>query len=142
VTSLEPTQANIALILDASGSMMADLEGRTRLAVAKEALINLSQAIPAESQVSLWVYGHRLSKDDQAASCQDIEEVIPRGPIDPGQVAQIVNGLNAQGYTPITESLQRAASSLPLGENQRNMVVLVSDGEHGVSSYCLTKGVP
>jgi len=124
-----PLQSNIAFILDASGSMMNDLEGRTRLAVAKEALLGLSQEIPPESKISLWVYGHRVPQDDKEASCQDIEEVIPLGPINAGQFEGTVQALNALGYTPISRAIELAAASLPVAEGQQSTVVLVSDGE-------------
>jgi len=120
---------NIAFIFDASGSMMAGMEGRTRLAVAQDAMSSLSAGLPANANASLWVYGHRLSQDDPAASCQDIEEVIPLAPLDTAQFEAAVRGLNAIGYTPITTSLQLAAQTLVDRPEARNTIVLISDGE-------------
>ena len=120
-------ERNIAFVLDASGSMQADLDGRTRMVVAQEAVINLSGALSPTANASLWVYGHRLPQSDPAASCQDIEQVIPLGPADPAQFQSVVGNLSAIGYTPISSTLQQAAGSLPPGEN--NTIVLVSDGE-------------
>lgn len=120
---------NIAFIFDASGSMMAAMEGRTRLAVAQDAFSGMIEALPPEANTSLWVYGHRLSQDDPAASCQDIEEVIPLAPLDKGQFEAAVRGIHAIGYTPITTSLQLAAQTLVGQPNARNTIVLVSDGE-------------
>lgn len=128
----QEAQRHIALILDASGSMQAALDGSTRLVVAKDAIINLStQLADNNTQASLWVYGHRLPQDDPAASCQDIEEVIPSGPVDAQQFATVVGNLNAIGYTPISTTLQMAAERLPAGGN--NTIVLVSDGEETCS---------
>ena len=56
---------NTALILDASGSMMANLGGRSRLIVAQDAVGSLSAAMPASINASLWVYGHRVEQADR-----------------------------------------------------------------------------
>lgn len=120
---------NTAFILDASGSMVADLGGRTRLAIAQDAIGDLSAGLPASINASLWVYGHRAEQDNQAESCRDIEQVIELGPVDAQQFDAVAHSFPAKGYTPITDALLQAASSLPIGPNERNTVVLVSDGE-------------
>ena len=120
---------NTAFILDASGSMLADLQGRTRLAVAQDAVARLSAALPSSINASLWVYGHRVHQSNKEESCKDIEEVIPMGPVDPDEFDRVAHGLGAKGWTPITDSLIRAAQSLPVGPDQRNTIILVSDGE-------------
>jgi len=126
----EPLQnINTAFILDASGSMLAVLGGRTQLAIAQDAIGNLSAGLPASINASLWVYGHRVEKDNQAESCLDIEQVIELGPVDSQQFDTVAHSFEAKGYTPITDALLQSASSLPVGPNERNTVVLVSDGE-------------
>ena len=50
-------------------------------------LCPLHEIMPASINAGLWVYGHRVEQDDQAASCLDIEEVIPLGPVDPDLAA-------------------------------------------------------
>lgn len=122
----EPTQ-NYAFIFDASGSMRAGLAGRTRLAVAQDVMIQLSTELDANVNASLWVYGHRLPQDDVAASCRDIEQVIPLGPIDVTEFERVVRNIQAIGYTPISDSLIQAAASLPIGGD--NTIILISDGE-------------
>ncbi|MDA0352915.1 MAG: VWA domain-containing protein [Chloroflexi bacterium] len=119
---------NIALILDASGSMLNVLDGRTRLAIAQDAVAGLSTAFPGEAHASLWVYGHRLDDSDQEASCKDIEEVILLGPVEPTQFDEMAHGLDAKGWTPIGDSMIAAAESLPSDGEQRNTIVVVSDG--------------
>ncbi len=130
-TTITATLQNIntAFILDASGSMLVDLGGRTRLSIAQDAVGNLSAGLPASINASLWVYGHRVEKDNQAESCRDIEQVIGLGPVDSQQFYSVAHSLAAKGYTPITDALLQAASSLPVGPNERNTIVLVSDGE-------------
>ncbi|HYO87410.1 MAG TPA: hypothetical protein VER79_02120 [Candidatus Limnocylindrales bacterium] len=50
---------NVAFIFDASGSMRAGMEGRTRLAVAQDAMAQLVAGLSPSTNASLWVYGHR-----------------------------------------------------------------------------------
>jgi hypothetical protein len=75
-------KVDLALVLDASGSMNAELRGtgETKLAVAKQALRKLIPAIPSGASVALWIYGDRYPKDPQEKSCRDIERVFPLGP--------------------------------------------------------------
>lgn len=120
-------RTNTAFIIDASGSMNAAFSGNTRLTVAKEALTSLIAELSPNINASLWAYGHRLSQADPAASCEDIEEIVPLAPFDAAAFTDAVTNLTAIGYTPITTSLQQAAETLPPGE--RNIVVLLSDGE-------------
>ncbi|TVR20873.1 MAG: VWA domain-containing protein [Anaerolineaceae bacterium] len=122
----EPTQ-NYAFIFDASGSMRAGLAGRTRLAVAQDVMVQLSAELAPNVNASLWVYGHRLPQDDVAASCRDIEEVIPLSPVDVAEFERVVRNIQAIGYTPITDSLAQAAASLPIDGD--NTIILISDGE-------------
>jgi hypothetical protein len=121
--------AHLALILDASGSMRAELpgSGRTKLAVAKEVMGKLVPGIPAEVTASLWAYGHRAPQKPKTASCRDIEQVIGPGPVDAAAYMEKVEAMNAIGYTPIADSIRRAAAVLPEGAS--NSIVLVSDGE-------------
>ena len=132
--AVEPTatlapSVNMAFILDASGSMLAPLGGRTRLVVAQDAVAQLSAGLPSDMNASLWVYGHRVAQTDKAASCKDIEQVLPLEPVDAARFDTVAHSFGARGWTPITESIRRAAESLPVGANERNSIVLVSDGE-------------
>jgi hypothetical protein len=114
--------------MDASGSMQVLIgSGRSRFTVAKEAIITLTSELSSDTEATLWVYGHRLNQTDPEASCQDIEQVIPLGRIDPAAYAEAVTPLNAIGYTPIATTLQMAADSLPT--DSPKLIVLMSDGE-------------
>jgi hypothetical protein len=122
-------QANLALILDASGSMTEDLpgSGKTKLAVAKEVMAELIPQIPGEVHGTLWIYGHRYPAQPKAESCKDIEQAFPLGPVDATAYVEKIRSTNAIGWTPISDSIEQAARGLPAGDF--NSVVLVSDGE-------------
>ncbi|MEM9953766.1 MAG: VWA domain-containing protein [Chloroflexota bacterium] len=131
--SAQTSGRNIAIILDASGSMQAGLDNTTRIAIAREAVITTSSALADDvTNVSLWAYGHRLPQDDPVASCQDIEQILPYSPIDEAQFQETVTNINAIGYTPISDTLQQVASSFPDNDGD-NVVLLISDGEETCS---------
>ncbi len=120
--------SNVAIILDASGSMQAALGSSTRIDVAREAVITTAGQLPPTTNASLWAYGHRLPQDDPAASCQDIEQVIPLSAVEIDGFTNTVRNLNAIGYTPISDTLQQVAAAFPQDGRPRT-VVLISDGE-------------
>jgi Ca-activated chloride channel family protein len=122
-------QTNLAFILDASGSMNADLpgSGQSRLAVAKQVMSDLIPQVPPEVHGTLWIYGHRYPQEPKETSCTDIEQVYPLGAVDADAYVQAIQAVTAIGYTPISDSLEQAARDLVPGD--ANSIVLVSDGE-------------
>ena len=132
---IAPTPAGLSnvfveFILDASGSMMEALEGKTRLRVAKDVLGAHVRALPSETHVGLRVYGHRIFwQDDQDASCQDIEllvSILPGGSV---QIAERLETIEARGMTPMSEAIRQAANDFTFGPEYRNSIILVSDGQ-------------
>lgn len=116
-------EINILFILDSSGSMKANIQGRTKMDIAKEVVNQLASELPKDVKAGLLVYGHR-QKDD----CKDTELVIPVGPVDTGDFSQKVNALQPIGQTPISFSLTEAAAVLK-DKKGKKTVILVSDGE-------------
>jgi len=119
----------VMLVLDASGSMnQADAPG-PRIDAAKNAVTQLIDGLPADTQVGLQVYGTGTGSTDaeKEAGCTDIKTLAPVGPLDAGALKGQVGSVVAAGYTPIGNALQAAAAGLP-NEGPRS-IVLVSDGE-------------
>jgi Ca-activated chloride channel homolog len=110
----------IVLIVDSSGSMAADLDGRPRLDVAREVIV-AEVGTWVEEAVSLGVvaYGHR-----RAGDCADIETLLPVGKLKQGELADALGRLRARGKTPLSASMIEAAKLLPEGGS----IILVSDG--------------
>lgn len=110
-------------ILDASGSMGAKVQGKMKMDAAKEVLSGLIKDLPAGLNVGLVVYGHRQKSD-----CQDVEELVPLGPLDRKAMLGKIAGIQPKGMTPITYSVQKVAEGMKTLENEAT-IVLVSDGE-------------
>src|SRR5215216_2554012 len=66
----------------------------------------------------------------QQKNCQDTHIAVPFGPADAGSAAitAAVDGVKAQGYTPIAFSLEQAANDFAPDAKER-VLVLVSDGK-------------
>jgi len=117
---------DIIFILDASGSMAAQVQGKPKIDIAKEVLANLIKELPETAYVGLVAYGHR-----QKGDCADVEELAPLGSVNKAtkeMLATQINGLKPKGMTPLTYSVQKVAEGLP-GKSTGATIVLVSDGE-------------
>ena len=126
VTFALPAYANtnILFIVDASGSMKKEIDGKTRMSVAKDVLAETLADMPEEANLGLIVYGHRKAKD-----CSDLQLVAPIGGEDAKTIGKTIKGLNAMGETPIAESLKQAAKSFKVFKGQQNKIILVTDGK-------------
>jgi Ca-activated chloride channel homolog len=114
--------ASMVLILDASGSMWGQIDGKAKIQIAKEVITELINDIPGNFETGLMVYGHR-----QKGDCNDIEMVVPVGPHNAAAMKAKIQSISPKGMTPLSESVRQAAVALRFTE-QRATVILVSDG--------------
>jgi len=127
-TAAQATPAPVVFILDASGSMVRDAGGRTRMAVAQEATRSAISALPAGTPTGLLVFGTGTGNDDseREAGCRDVVTLSPVRPVDPSALGAAVDGIRPSGFTPIGPALRTAAGMLPTDSTAS--IVLVSDG--------------
>nr|CAA6830378.1 MAG: Ca-activated chloride channel family protein [uncultured Thiotrichaceae bacterium] len=111
------------LVLDASGSMWGQLEGKTKIEIARDALKTLVKDWPEDQEAGLVAYGHRKKGD-----CEDIETLIPVGPLDAAAMSETVDTLNPKGKTPLSAAVKQAAEALKYTEAKAT-VILLSDGK-------------
>lgn len=123
--SLVRAIGNIEIILDASGSMNGQIDGRRKIDIAHEALATLVGKLPDSTNVALRAYGHRKGGD-----CGDVELLTPLGALDRAGLTARINAVNPaqKGMTPIGASLEQVAQDLQ-GAQGDVLVVLVSDGD-------------
>ncbi|MFN3994629.1 MAG: vWA domain-containing protein [Tabrizicola flagellatus] len=110
------------IVLDASGSMWGQIDGRPKLEIAREALGAVLSEMPPEAELGLMAYGHR-----EKGSCEDIELIVPPGPGTAQAIADAANAMKFLGKTPLTESVRRAAAELRSTEAKAT-VILITDG--------------
>jgi len=120
-----PANGAIELILDASGSMLKRMDGKRRIIIAKEVLVEaVNQHIPPGTQLALRVFGHK-----EPNSCRT-DLVIALKPHDPASASRTIEGITAMNLakTPIADSLAKIESDLKQVHG-RKVIVLVTDGE-------------
>ncbi|MFI9329645.1 VWA domain-containing protein [Kitasatospora sp. NPDC052868] len=119
----------VDLVLDVSGSMRAaDIEGKSRIAVAQQSLNEVIDALPAETDFGIRTLGANYPGDDKAQGCQDTKQLFPVGKTNKVEAKTAVATLRPTGWTPIGLALRGAAQDLGKGETTRR-VVLITDGE-------------
>ena len=114
---------NVVIVLDASGSMRAEMPGgKIKMAAAKQALKTVLSKVPPTTHVGLLV----LPKGGW---------VYPLGPRDNQKLAKAISKIKPRGKTPLAEHMKMAADRL-LEERTRQFgyggyrLLVVTDGEH------------
>ena len=122
VTASDPQQPRTIIVMDGSGSMWGQIDGRPKLEIARETVADVVGKLPASQTLGLIAYGHRRKGD-----CKDIELIVPPAPGTSGKVLNAVNDMRFLGMTPLSEAVRQAAQALRHTE-QAATVVLVTDG--------------
>ncbi len=110
------------IVLDASGSMWGQIDGRAKLEIAREALATVLDSLPADTELGMIAYGHRTKGD-----CADIELLVAPAVGTGPAIAQAAMDMQFLGKTPLTEAVRQAASELRSTE-EKATVILITDG--------------
>jgi len=122
MTSLGFAANKVIIILDASGSMWAQIDGKPKLEIARESLRTVLQSVPADDEIGFMAYGHR-----QKGSCDDIELIVPPQAGSASAISAAADSLKFLGKTPLTAAVKQAAEALKYTEDKAT-VVLITDG--------------
>ncbi|HIP50072.1 MAG TPA: VWA domain-containing protein [Candidatus Pacebacteria bacterium] len=124
---------NLVLIFDASGSMAAQIDGKRKIDIAKEAAWKFIDQVDNEDNfaLSIVVYGHKggNAQSQKSMSCAGIDEIYHLGNVDAEIAKSKLNKFDATGWTPIAGSFQKAKEILSDKPNDENFILLVSDGK-------------
>lgn len=138
VTPASAGDRGIVVVYDSSGSMRAQTSDRHgKREVAQAAFRFFAEGLTKQSPgsiVSVVSFGHSVSfvpssGAARVAGCKDIDIVAPPVRLDTEQLdrmERIVSGLQAKGYSPITETLLKTADILGA---DGGIIVLISDFE-------------
>ncbi|MBH9968606.1 VWA domain-containing protein [Bacillus sp. V3] len=125
-------KVNVAILLDASGSMAAEVSGGQKMKLAKQAIQKYAQDLPEGSNIMLRVYGHKGtgSDADKEMSCKSNEVVYNLGAYDEKKFSESLEQFDPAGWTPLAGAIEAAQKDLAdqQGENIKNVVYVVSDG--------------
>jgi von Willebrand factor type A domain len=131
-----PDGVRYYIILDASGSMLAEMGTRPKFSIARDAVGELVEQMSGKSQVALRVYGNRQRAIDMEGNLNkkantDSTLEIKMGKIDQAVFAAKLKSLRARGKTPLAYSLEKARQDLQnmgVGEQKPVHVILLTDG--------------
>ena len=123
-----PQKTRILFLLDASGSMHAEMGSETRINVAKHLLSELVDSLSnfKNLEVALRVYGHLYEKTQR--NCQDSRLEVPFGKTSAQRIQARLQTIVPKGTTPIAYSLEQTANDFPKEANVRNVVIIITDG--------------
>ncbi|GKV55182.1 hypothetical protein NCCP2222_11290 [Sporosarcina sp. NCCP-2222] len=125
-------KTNVVILMDASGSMKGEVDGRVKMDLAKEAIENFTSQLDNEVNVALFAYGHKGAgtQADKGLSCGAIDEVYPLSSYDKNSFHDAMESFGASGWTPLAGAIEKAAVYLASydREEYRNIVYIVSDG--------------
>ncbi|EZH65388.1 hypothetical protein DH09_17310 [Bacillaceae bacterium JMAK1] len=125
-------EVNVAILLDASGSMAGQVDGGQKMDLAKDAIAVFVQNIPDETNVLVQAYGHEgdNTNDGKTESCEAIENVYPLSPINDREFVEAVDPIEPTGWTPLADAMEQAKEDLieEADENSINFIYVISDG--------------
>ncbi|TPI28612.1 VWA domain-containing protein [Mesorhizobium sp. B3-1-9] len=122
MTSFGFAANKVIIILDASGSMWAQIDGKPKLEIARESLRTVLQSVPADDEIGFMAYGHRTK-----GSCDDIELIVPPQAGSASAISSAADSMKFLGKTPLTAAVKQAAEALKYTEDKAT-VVLITDG--------------
>ncbi|WP_195914051.1 VWA domain-containing protein [Planomicrobium sp. YIM 101495] len=128
----ESETVNVAILLDASGSMAGEVSGGQKMELAKSAIQKYAADLPEGSNIMLRVYGHEGTGTDadKAMSCASNEVVYDLSGYNEQKFRASLDQFAPAGWTPLAGAIEAAEADLneQKGENVRNVVYVVSDG--------------
>lgn len=110
------------IVLDGSGSMWAQIDGKARITIARETLAAVLADLPDDLELGFMTYGHR-----EKGNCADIEMLVEPAAGTGAAIAEAANGINPTGMTPISNAVRLAAEDLRFTE-EKATVILITDG--------------
>lgn len=111
------------LVLDGSGSMWGQLEGRHKIEIARDVISETVADWDADTELGLLAYGHNREGD-----CTDIELLISPGRLDADEFSTQARAVNPKGKTPLSAAVMQAAEAMDY-KDRKTTVILVSDGK-------------
>ncbi|WP_051428254.1 vWA domain-containing protein [Bacillus sp. J33] len=125
-------KTNVVILIDASGSMNAEVSGGVKMELAKETIKQFTDELPEDVNVSLLAYGHvgSGSDADKAKSCKAIDVVYPLNSYNSDAFNKAIDSFQANGWTPLAGAMEKANELLSSynKEEYKNIVYIVSDG--------------
>jgi len=123
---------NVLVILDVSGSMANEINGKSMMDIAKDSINDFVSDLPEDVNIGLRVYGHEGKRTGKTKeeSCQSTELVYDIQPLNKQEFKKVIEPFEPTGWTPIGLSLEKVKEDFADYPSDRNtnLVYVVSDG--------------
>ncbi len=121
-------KTRILFLLDGSGSMLANWEGKLRIDIAREILGDIVDSLKQHKNVELGlrVYGHL--KDKSLKDCHDTRLEVPFHATNHTTIKAKLKTINPKGTTPLAYSLEQSARDFINPDYYRNIIIIITDG--------------
>jgi len=116
----------ILFVLDCSFSMTDKVNGKAKIATAKQVLHDVIGRLPDDSKVGLRLYGHRFDSMS-AQSSTDTQLLVPIGPLNRAALLAVIDQASPHGQTPLVLSTLKAGDDLKAAGG--GILIVVTDGE-------------
>jgi Mg-chelatase subunit ChlD len=115
----------VQIVVDASRSMWGQIDGVSKMQIAKETLEEVSYWLPPDLDLSLRSYGS--ASPVESNNCADSSLLVPFSEMNRDGIRRAIAGLKPTGQTPIAYALNQAGRDFGMLDSDR-AIVLVSDG--------------
>jgi len=121
-------KTRILFLLDASGSMVAEMGKTNRWAVSVTLISRMIDSLRyvENCEVGLRVFGH--GKPITMRDCYDTKLEVPFAPNNHKSFVTRLRQIKPLGFTSITQSLLATAKDFPADKSSRNVIILITDG--------------
>lgn len=122
-------QVHVTIVLDASGSMAAEINGTRKMDLVKKKIYTFIEALPNEAIVTIKAYGHKGSSEleGKEISCQGDELIYHSPAFQADQLTAALEKVDATGYAPLAKVLASPDQLAP-SPNVEQKVIVITDG--------------
>lgn len=125
-------KVHVQILLDSSGSMNGKIGGKTKMELAKTAIVQFASSLQKGTEISLRLYGHKGTGNnaDKQLSCSTTKVVYPPSPYDANTFSTALEQAKPAGWTPIAKAIEDAKTQINQTSetDTENIVYIVSDG--------------
>ncbi|MFK3937521.1 hypothetical protein ACI2JA_08390 [Alkalihalobacillus sp. NPDC078783] len=120
---------NIQILMDASDGMATEMDGKSKIDIAKDAVQAFVADLPDDANVAIHAYGHQGSNQTEGKeeSCSQTETFYPFNEYEEESVQTAFDSFEATGFRPIALAIEEAGAMFP--EGGENIMYIVSAGE-------------
>lgn len=128
----ENTQLNLEIVLDASGSMVNEIQGKSMMDIAKNSINEILTTLPDNANVGLRVFGHLgdNTAEKRTESCGANELLQPITKLDREKIKSVMSPIQPTGWTSVAKSIEKGTVDLSQfkGEKDVNILYIITDG--------------